>query len=58
MIDWLVVPGSRFSCGQMVLDECDMKGQLTGHKVTPDRQFTIFEKLFQAYNSCGNRADP
>jgi hypothetical protein len=33
----------RFSCGEMVLNECDMKSKLTGHKVTPG---TNLIKLF------------
>ena len=48
----------RFSCGQMVLEECDMKDTFTGHKVSPERQYAIYEKLFQTYNSCGIRSEP
>ena len=48
----------RFSCGQMVADDCEMKSKLTGHRVTPERQFTIFEKIHQSFNACGTRSEP
>ena len=35
----------RFSCGQLVETDCEMVKKITGHKVTPDRMFSIFEKL-------------
>ena len=49
---------ARFSCGQIVSNDCDMKKKFTGHKVTPERQFSIFEKLHQSYNACGRRTEP
>lgn len=36
---------SRFSCGEMVIRECQMANMFTGHKVTPEMQFSIFETL-------------
>lgn len=36
---------ARFSCGQLVNQDCDMLRKFTGHKVTPERMFTIWEKL-------------
>ena len=35
----------RFSCGQMVLEECEMSKMFTGHKVNPDMMFGIVEAL-------------
>ena len=35
----------RFSCGQLVIKDCDMIGRFTGHKVTPERMFSIYEQL-------------
>ena len=35
----------RFSCGQLVEDDCDMSTKFTGHKVTPERMFSMFETL-------------
>ena len=40
----------RFSCGQLVSEDCDMNDLFTGHKVTPDRMFSIHEKLSE--NRC------
>ena len=43
----------RFSCGQMVSkkDDCEMSRMFTGHKVTPDLQYEIWETL-QKPNYC------
>ena len=43
----------RFSCGQMVskTDDCEMSKMFTGHKVTPDLQYSIWETL-QRHNYC------
>ena len=43
----------RFSCGQMVskTDECEMSRMFTGHKVTPELQYKIWETL-QTPNYC------
>ena len=35
----------RFSCGQLVEKDCDMAKLFTGHKVTPERMWTIYQKL-------------
>ncbi len=35
----------RFSCGEMVEKDCYMANHFTGHKVTPERMFVIYEKL-------------
>jgi len=35
----------KFSCGQLVAQDCDMATQLTGHKVTPDRMVQIHSLL-------------
>ena len=35
----------RFSCGQLVVKNCDMIGLFTGHKVTPDRMNEIYDEL-------------
>jgi len=35
----------KFSCGQLVSRDCDMKAMLTGHKVTPERMKTIHQKI-------------
>lgn len=35
----------RFSCGQMVTNQCSMKHMFTGHKVTPSMQVEIMEKM-------------
>ena len=40
----------RFSCGQLVADDCEMKRKFTGHKVTPERMWAIEEKL--SNNQC------
>jgi len=40
----------RFSCGQLVTDDCEMKRKFTGHKVTPERMWAIEEKL--SNNQC------
>ena len=39
----------RFSCGQLVENDCEMKTKFTGHKVTPERMWIIDEKLSQGY---------
>ena len=43
----------RFSCGQMVskTDECEMSRMFTGHKVTPELQYKIWDTL-QTPNYC------
>ena len=43
----------RFSCGQMVskTDDCEMSRMFTGHKVTPELQYSIWEML-QRPNYC------
>ena len=41
----------RFSCGQLVQQDCQMSHQFTGHKVTPERMWAIHEKLMN--NQCG-----
>ena len=35
----------RFSCGQLVEKDCDMAKLFTGHKVTPERMWIIYQKL-------------
>jgi len=39
----------RFSCGQLVENDCDMAAKFTGHKVTPERMWTIHNKLLKGY---------
>jgi len=36
---------AKFSCGQLVTKDCDMKEMLTGHKITPQRMKDIHWKL-------------
>lgn len=35
----------RFSCGQLVNQDCELKHKFTGHKITPERMWNIHEKL-------------
>ncbi|XP_076030130.1 beta-1,3-galactosyltransferase 1-like [Oratosquilla oratoria] len=35
----------RFSCGEMVNEDCDLAQAFTGHKVNPERMYQIWEKL-------------
>ena len=35
----------RFSCGQLVTDDCQMLDKFTGHKITPERMWSIQENL-------------
>ncbi|XP_064115346.1 beta-1,3-galactosyltransferase 1-like isoform X2 [Macrobrachium nipponense] len=39
------VHDGRFSCGEMVMDDCDLTQVFTGHRISPDRMFQIWEKL-------------
>ena len=41
----------RFSCGQLLDNDCDMSRKFTGHKVTPERMYSIHESLMN--NLCG-----
>ena len=41
----------RFSCGQMVMRDCEMARMFTGHKVAAERQFDIWEAM-QEGRSC------
>ena len=44
------VNDGRFSCGQLVSDDdCQMASQFTGHKVNPDRMYSIHENLQTSY---------
>ena len=39
------IHSDKFSCGELVTNDCDMKNKFTGHKVTPDRMKTVWRKL-------------
>ncbi|KAK7079561.1 Beta-1,3-galactosyltransferase 5 [Halocaridina rubra] len=39
------VHDARFSCGEMVMEDCDLAQLFTGHRITPDRMYQIWEKL-------------
>nr|XP_053642023.1 beta-1,3-galactosyltransferase 1-like [Cherax quadricarinatus] len=39
------VHDTRFTCGEMVNDDCDLVQVFTGHKITPERMYHIWEKL-------------
>ena len=43
----------RFSCGQLVTDDCQMLDKFTGHKITPERMWSIQENL----KSCPQRTN-
>ncbi|KAK3869820.1 hypothetical protein Pcinc_024906 [Petrolisthes cinctipes] len=36
---------NRFSCGEMVNDDCDLVQVFTGHRITPERMYHIWDKL-------------
>nr|XP_027223520.1 beta-1,3-galactosyltransferase 1-like [Penaeus vannamei] len=39
------VHDARFSCGEMVVDDCDLAQAFTGHRISPERMYHIWEKL-------------
>ena len=39
------VHSDKFSCGELVMRDCDMVNRFTGHKVTPDRMRKIWHTL-------------
>ncbi|XP_047477248.1 beta-1,3-galactosyltransferase 1-like isoform X1 [Penaeus chinensis] len=39
------VHDARFSCGEMVVDDCDLVQVFTGHRISPERMYHIWEKL-------------
>ncbi|XP_042236033.1 beta-1,3-galactosyltransferase 1-like isoform X2 [Homarus americanus] len=39
------VHDNRFTCGEMVNDDCDLVQVFTGHRITPERMYHIWDKL-------------
>ncbi|XP_071530209.1 beta-1,3-galactosyltransferase 1-like isoform X2 [Panulirus ornatus] len=39
------VHDDRFTCGEMVNDDCDLVQIFTGHKITPERMYHIWDKI-------------
>nr|XP_045604376.1 beta-1,3-galactosyltransferase 1-like isoform X1 [Procambarus clarkii] len=39
------VHDTRFTCGEMVNDDCDLVQVFTGHRITPERMYHIWDKL-------------
>lgn len=43
---------ARFSCGQIVAEDCEMQTKFTGHKINPERMWSIQDKLEKGF--CGH----
>ena len=45
-------PPTGFSCGDILADDCDLVQLFNAHKITPARQYLIWDKFSAEPNPC------